>query len=414
MYKPLSLFVGLRYLRAKRKNHFISFISLVSMLGIALGVTALITVISVMNGFENEIRTRILGMVSHAVISPWDGKLNDWQSVIEKARKNPQVIGAAPFIERETMIQARGVNGAIVRGVVPELETQVSTLGEQMLEGKLTDLVAGEYRILLGTGLARKLAVMVGDKVTVYAPQLRVTPVGVVPPTRSFRVAGIFEIGVHEYDSAMAVVHMSDAGRLFRIKGAAGGVRLKLEDLYQAWNVAQNLAMELDGLYQVRDWTTQHVNYFRAVKTEKAVMFIILSLIVAVAAFNIISTLVMVVIDKQSDIAILKTMGTSSGTIMRVFMIQGCFIGIVGTLLGVLGGVALATNIATVFPWLEQVAGFELLPADIYYISELPSDLQWADVYKFAGLSLIMAFVSTIYPAWRASRVHPAEALSYE
>ncbi len=414
MYKPLSLFVGLRYLRAKRKNHFISFISLISMLGIALGVTTLITVLSVMNGFEKEIRTRILGMVSHAVIRPWDGKLNDWQAVVEKARQHPQVVGAAPFIERETMIQARGVNGAIIRGIEPQLETEVSDIGEHMLEGELADLRAGEYRVILGSGLARKLAVMVGDKVTVYAPQSRATPVGVIPPMRSFEVAGIFEVGVHEYDSAMAVIHLQDAGKLFRLGGSAGGVRLKLTDMYQAWNVAQELAMELDGLYQVRDWTGQHVNYFRAVKTEKAVMFIILSLIVAVAAFNIISTLVMVVTDKQADIAILKTMGTSSGTIMRIFIIQGCFIGIIGTALGVLGGIALATNIDTVFPWLERFAGFELLPADIYYISDLPSDLKMPDVYKFAGLSLLMSLISTIYPAWRASRVHPAEALSYE
>ncbi|MBE9549673.1 MAG: lipoprotein-releasing ABC transporter permease subunit [Proteobacteria bacterium] len=414
MYQPLSLFVGLRYLRAKRQNHFISFISLISMLGIALGVTTLITVLSVMNGFEKEIRQRILGMVSHAVITPWNGKLNDWQQVVEKALEHPEVIGAAPFIERETMIQGRGVNGAMVRGIDPALEPGVSDVGEHMLEGKLDDLVAGEYRILLGSGLARRLGARVGEKVTVYAPELRATPVGVIPPMRRFTVIGIFEIGVHEYDTSLAIMHLRDAGKLFRLGDAAGGIRLQLDDLFKAWQVGQDVASELQGLYQVRDWTQQHANYFRAVKTEKSVMFIILFLIVAVATFNIISTLVMVVTDKQSDIAILKTMGTSSGTIMRIFMIQGTLIGIFGTLLGVIGGVALAENIAAVVPWIEQMAGFELLPADIYYISDLPSDLKWSDVYKFAGLSLMMSVLSTIYPAWKAGRVHPAEALSYE
>jgi len=414
MYQPLSLFVGLRYLRAKRQNHFISFISLISMLGIALGVTTLITVLSVMNGFEKEIRERILGMVSHAVITPWNGELNDWQEVVEMAREHPEVIGAAPFIERETMIQGRGVNGAMVRGIDPLLEPGVSDVGEHMLEGQLTDLVAGEYRVLLGSGLARRLGARVGDKVTVYAPELRATPVGVIPPMRRFTVAGIFEIGVHEYDTSLAIIHLGDAGKLFRLGDAAGGIRLQLDDLFKAWQVGQDVASQLQGLYQVRDWTQQHANYFRAVKTEKSVMFIILFLIVAVAAFNIISTLVMVVTDKQSDIAILKTMGTSSGTIMRIFMIQGTLIGIVGTLLGVIGGVALAENIGSVVPWIEQMAGFELLPADIYYISDLPSDLKWPDVYKFASLSLMMSILSTIYPAWKAGRVHPAEALSYE
>ncbi len=414
MYQPLSLFVGLRYLRAKRKNHFISFISLISILGIALGVTALITVLSVMNGFEKEIRQRILGMVSHAVITPWNGELSNWQQVVEKAREHPEVIGAAPYIERETMIQGRAVAGSLIRGIEPQLEASVSDIGEHMLEGSLNDLVSGQYQILLGTGLARRLGAHLGDKVTVYAPELRATPVGVIPPMRRFTVVGIFEIGVSEYDTSLAIIHLQDAGKLFRLGNSAGGIRLKLEDLYKAWDVGQEVATELDGLYQVRDWTQQHSNYFRAVKTEKSVMFIILFLIVAVAAFNIISTLVMVVTDKQSDIAILKTMGTSSGTIMRIFMIQGTLIGIVGTLLGVVGGVALALNIASVVPWIEQIAGFDLLPAEIYYISDLPSDLQWPDVYKFASLSLIMSILSTIYPAWKAGRVHPAEALSYE
>jgi len=414
MYQPLSLFVGLRYLRAKRQNHFISFISLISMLGIALGVTALITVLSVMNGFEKEIRERILGMVSHAVVTPWDGKLKDWQSVVEMARAHPQVVGAAPFIERETMIQGRAVKGVLVRGIDPQLEMAVSDVGEHMLEGELSDLVAGEYRVFLGSGLARRLGMRVGDKVTVYAPELRATPVGVIPPMRRFTVAGVFEIGVHEYDTSLAIIHLTDAGKLFRLGDAAGGIRLQLDDMFKARQVGQDIASELQGLYQVRDWTQENANYFRAVKTEKSVMFIILFLIVAVAAFNIISTLVMVVTDKQADIAILKTMGTSSGTIMRIFIIQGTLIGVIGTLFGVIGGVTLALNVGTVVPWIEQLAGYELLPSDIYYISELPSDLKWPDVYKFASMSLAISVLATIYPAWRAGRVHPAEALSYE
>ncbi|MCF6262241.1 MAG: lipoprotein-releasing ABC transporter permease subunit [Xanthomonadales bacterium] len=414
MYQPLSLFVGLRYLRAKRQNHFISFISLISMLGIALGVTALITVLSVMNGFEKEIRERILGMVSHAVVTPWDGKLKDWQKVVEMARAHPQVVGAAPFIERETMIQGRAVKGVLVRGIDPQLEMTVSDVGEHMLEGELGDLVAGEYRVFLGSGLARRLGMRVGDKVTVYAPELRATPVGVIPPMRRFTVAGVFEIGVHEYDTSLAIIHLTDAGKLFRLGNAAGGIRLQLDDMFKARQVGQDIASELQGLFQVRDWTQENANYFRAVKTEKSVMFIILFLIVAVAAFNIISTLVMVVTDKQADIAILKTMGTSSGTIMRIFIIQGTLIGIIGTLFGVIGGVTLALNVGTVVPWIEQLAGYELLPSDIYYISELPSDLKWPDVYKFASMSLAISVLSTIYPAWRAGRVHPAEALSYE
>ncbi|MCF6226437.1 MAG: lipoprotein-releasing ABC transporter permease subunit [Xanthomonadales bacterium] len=414
MYQPLSLFVGLRYLRAKRQNHFISFISLISMLGIALGVTALITVLSVMNGFEKEIRERILGMVSHAVVTPWDGKLKDWQSVVEMAREHPNVVGAAPFIERETMIQGRAVKGVLVRGIDPQLEMTVSDVGEHMLEGELSDLVAGEYRVFLGSGLARRLGMRVGDKVTVYAPELRATPVGVIPPMRRFTVAGVFEIGVHEYDTSLAIIHLTDAGKLFRLGDAAGGIRLQLDDMFKARQVGQDIASELQGLYQVRDWTQENANYFRAVKTEKSVMFIILFLIVAVAAFNIISTLVMVVTDKQADIAILKTMGTSSGTIMRIFIIQGTLIGVIGTLFGVIGGVTLALNVGTVVPWIEQLAGYELLPSDIYYISELPSDLKWPDVYKFASMSLVISVLATIYPAWRAGRVHPAEALSYE
>jgi len=414
MYKPLEVYIGLRYLRAKRRNHFISFISLISMLGIALGVATLITVLSVMNGFEKELRERILGMVSHASIRPYDGKFSDWQTVVEQASQHSEVTGAAPFIEQETMIQNQRVRGALIRGVDPALEPSVSEVADKMIAGALDDLVAGEYRIVLGLSLAANLGVGLGEKVTVFAPQIRSTPMGAIPPMRRFTVVGIFEVGVHEYDSALAVMHIGDAGKLFRYGESVGGVRLRLNDMFRAWSVAQDLASSLDGYYQIRDWTQEHANYFRAVKTEKTVMFVILSLIVAVAAFNIISTLVMVVTDKQSDIAILKTMGASAGKIMRIFMVQGSLIGLIGTLLGVAGGIALASNVDVVVPWLEQRLGFEVLPSDIYYISDLPSDLRTRDVVRFASLSLVMALLSTLYPAWRAARTHPAEALSYE
>ncbi len=414
MYQPLEAFIGLRYLQAKRRNHFISFISLISMLGIALGVATLITVLSVMNGFEKELRERILGMISHATIQPFEGRFTQWREVVENANRHAEVVGAAPYIERETMIQNRRVHGALVRGVDPELEPTVSEVADAMIAGSLDDLQAGEYTIILGVSLAASLGVGLGEKVTVYAPEIRSTPMGAIPPMRRFTVVGVYEVGVHEYDSALAIIHIQDAGKLFRYGDAVGGVRLKLKDLFRAWSVARDLAMDLDGLYRVRDWSQQHANYFRAVKTEKAVMTIILSLIVAVAAFNIISTLVMVVTDKQSDIAILKTMGTEPGKIMRIFIVQGSLIGIIGTILGVIGGIALATNVDVIVPWLERNLGFDVLPADIYYISDLPSELRWSNVMTFAGISLLLSLVATLYPAWRASRTHPAEALSYE
>ena len=414
MFHPLEIYIGLRYLRAKRRNHFISFISLISMAGIALGVTTLITVLSVMNGFETELRERILGMVSHAEIKAYEGEFTAWQDVIKSAGQHEEVVGAAPFIEQETMLQNRRVRGAMVRGITPDLERGVSDIAASMVGGDFDQLISGEYNIVLGTGLAANLGVVVGEKVTVFAPQIRSTPMGAIPPMRRFTVVGLFEVGVHEYDSALAVIHIEDAARLFRYGDSVGGIRLKLVDMFRAYEVARDLAADLEGFYQVLDWSQQHVNFFRAVKTEKTVMFVILSLIVAVAAFNIISTLVMVVTDKQADIAILKTMGTPSGRIMRIFMVQGSMIGLIGTLLGVAGGVALASHVDTIVPWIENFVGFDVLPADVYYINELPSELRWNDVLKFAGLSYIMSLLSTLYPAWRAARTHPAEALSYE
>ena len=426
MYKPLEAFIGLRYVRAKRRNHFISFISLISMLGIALGVTTLITVISVMNGFEQELRARILGAIAHATIRPADGSLQEWREVIRTVEAHPEVDGAAPYIEEGVWLQGNESSGAFIRGVVPEYEARVSEVEQKMLHGSLEDLVPGEYGIVLGIGLASRLRVGPGDRVTVIAPRLKATPVGASPLMRRFTVVGAFEFGEFENDSALALIHMEDAARLLRMPvGDAGGVRLHLEDMYRSWAVARELSGELLEMdrgrgegdtryYLVRDWTQERGNLFQAVKTEKTVMWVILSLIIAVAAFNIISMLVMVVTDKQSDIAILKTMGARDGTVMRVFVIQGSVIGVVGTLLGVVGGILLALNIGAVVPFLERLFGFSLFPSDIYYITELPSELRTVDVAKFALMSLAMSLLSTLYPSWRAARTHPAEALSHE
>ena len=415
MYKPLEVFIGLRYLRAKRRNHFISFISLISILGIALGLTTLITVISVMNGFEKELRARILGAIAHATIQPMDGALMDWRSVIKEVEKHPEVNGAAPFIEEGVWLQGKGSSGAFIRGVDPTFEARVSEVSEKMLSGELADLQPGEFNIILGLGLASGLRVGPGDKVTVIAPRLKATPVGASPLMRRFTVVGVFEFGEFENDSTLAMINIEDAARLLRMpQGSTGGVRLHLQNMDQAWRVAREISEDLPGYYIVRDWTQERGNLFRAVKTEKTVMWVILSLIIAVAAFNIISMLVMVVTDKQADIAILKTMGARPGMILRIFIIQGSLIGVIGTGLGVLSGIGLAQNIGLVVPFLEQFFSFSLFPADIYYITELPSELRSSDIISFATMTLVMSFLSTLYPSWRASKTHPAEALSYE
>jgi lipoprotein-releasing system permease protein len=414
MFRPLPWFIGLRYLRAKRRNHFISFISLVSMLGIALGVTALITVISVMNGFEKELRARILGMVSHATVSGVGEGLSDWPHAIEVAKGTPHVLGAAPFVEREVMLQGARVSGGAIRGVRPDLEPAVSEIDRRMAEGEWSSLVAGEYHIVLGRELALWLGAGVGDTVMVYAPMARSTPVGTMPVTRRFTVTGIFEAGMAEYDRYLAVVHIDDAARLFRMGGNVSGVRLKLDDMFRAWAVARDLAERLGGYYRVRDWTQEHANFFRAVKTERVVMFVILSLIVAVAAFNLVSTLVMLVTDKQADIAILRTLGASPATIMGVFVVQGMISGVIGIVAGLVGGTLLAANVQTVMGAIERGFGFQLMPADVYYISDLPSELRWGDVGAIGAVAFLFCLVATLYPAWRAARTQPAEALRHE
>jgi len=415
MRHPYELFAGLRYTRAKRRNHFISFISLASMIGIAIGVMALITVLSVMNGFERELRTRILGMASHATITGSSEGLAEWQQAITLASKHPEIEAAAPYIEGEGMVKVGSeLSGTMLRGVSPAAEAKVDDVATHMKVGSLDDLKAGTYNIVLGRELAQLLGVTVGDKVDLMIPQATVTPAGVLPRFRRFTVSGVFQVGMYEFDRGLVLINIDDAAALLRMPGKVTGVRLKLHDLFEAPRVARELAQELPGIYYVSDWTRSHANFFRAVATEKMVMFIILSLIVGVAAFNIVSTLVMVVQDKQADIAILRTLGATPRSIMAIFMVQGSIIGVVGTLFGVIFGVLLALNVEQLVPLLEALTGHQFLSPDVYYISDLPSELKASDVFRISMLSLALGLLSTIYPAYRASRVNPAEALRYE
>jgi lipoprotein-releasing system permease protein len=412
----LPLFIGLRYTKAKRKNHFISFISLISMAGIALGVMTVIVVISVMNGFNKEFQERILSTVSHATISAFKGDhLNDWQNALDIVERSPRVEGAAPYIQTEGMLQGFRTEGALIQGVLPEYERTVTEFQNSMSYGSFDDLVAGEFNIILGTDLAAHLGVGPGETVTLYVPEFRTTAVGVTPRLKRFTVTGIFEVGMYEYDFKLALIHMEDARKLLRIpKDAAEGVRIKFDDLMQAPQIVRELAPDLDGFYRIRDWTQEHVNFFKATRTERMVMFIILSMIVAVAAFNILSTLVMLVTEKQSDVAILRTLGISSGQIMGIFMVSGTLIGLIGTTLGTIFGIITAININSIIQTLEGWFNTEFLSKDVYYITEISADLQTMDVLTIIGIAFGLSVLATIYPAWRASRVEPAEALRYE
>ena len=410
-----ELFIGLRYTRAKRRNHFISFISLISMCGIALGVAALIVVLSVMNGFQKELRTRILGVASHVQVSGRGGELAAWQQVAEQAGKHRQVLAVAPYVAAQGMLSFdQTVRGALVRGVLPEAEEQVADFNRHMRGGSMQLLKPGEFGIILGAELARTLQVFTGDKVTLIAPQGLVTPAAILPRLKQFRVVGMFEAGMYEYDSGLALIHLADAQALYRMEDRVSGVRLKLDDLFAAPRVARELLSLVEADVFIADWTRSHANFFRAVQIEKNVMFIILLLIVAVAAFNIVSTLVMAVTDKESDIAILRTLGASPASIMQVFIVQGALIGVIGLALGLAGGIALALNIDVVVPAIERLFNTQFLAKEVYYISELPSDLQWRDVGVIAAVSFALTLLATLYPSWRASRVNPAEALRYE
>ena len=412
-----ELFVGMRYTRAKRKNHFISFISLTSMIGIALGVAALIVVLSVMNGFQKELRTRILGVASHLEITGNNNQLSDWQNIAAASNKHQHVLASAPYITAQGMLSyGQGVQGAIVRGVLPEAEDKVADIGSHMKVGRLTDLRPGEFGIILGSDLAFSIGAQMGDKVVVLAPQGQFTPTGVVPRLKQFTVVGLFQIGMYEYDAGLALIHMDDAAKLYRMGDKVSGVRLKLDDLFNAPAIATSINAQLNqgGSYYVTDWTQQHANFFRAVQMEKRVMFIILTLIVAVAAFNIVSTLVMAVTDKRADIAIMRTFGASPGSIMIIFIIQGALIGIIGTVIGAFFGILIALNIGTIIPFIEGLFHVQFLAKDVYYISDLPSDLIWSDVITIIVMSFILSLIATLYPSWRASKINPAEALRYE
>lgn len=416
MLRPLELYIGLRYTRAKRRNHFISFISAISMGGIALAVMLLITVLSVMNGFETELRERILGMASHVTVSGGDGALDDWRGVRDEIMaRSPAVEAVAPYIRGEGMLRSgRDLSGTLLRGVLPEYETEVSDVARNMVAGSFADLAPGAYRIVIGVELARLLGVRVGDTVDLMIPQANTTPAGILPRFRRFEVAGIFEVGMYEYDRGLVFLHLRDAATLYRLGEAVTGLRVQLTDLFDAPAVTRQLEVTLRPGLRVSNWTREHANFFRAIATEKTVMFIILSLIIAVAAFNIVSMLVMVVTDKQGDIAILRTLGMTPRSVMSIFMVQGSLIGVIGTLAGVGLGVLLSINIENIVPLLERLLSTDLLSADVYYISQLKAELHGEDVGRIAALALFLSFLSTLYPAWRAARVQPAEALRYD
>jgi len=413
---PYELAVGLRYTRARKgsgRNTFISFISLVSMAGIALGVAALIVVLSVMNGFQEELRNRILSVASHIEIRGVP-QLLDWQRIATLAMNEKQVKAAAPYVMGQAMLTAGDANrGVLIRGIDPAREDTVADVGRHMRAGSLANLKPGEFGIVLGGDLARALGVAPGDSVVAITPQGTITPAGTLPRLKSFKVVGIFDVGMAEFDSGLALINIEDAQRLYRLDGVSG-VRLKLDDLFAAPQVARALWEKMPVQAEVRDWTLSHANFFRAVQIEKRMMFIILTLIVAVAAFNVVSAQVMVVTDKQADIAILRTLGASPSSIMAIFIVQGALIGILGTLIGIVGGVLLALNIDVVVPFIERLFNVRFLDKSVYYITDLPSDVQRGDVTIIALIALGLALVATIYPAWKAARVNPAEALRYE
>lgn len=417
MKLPFEWLIGWRYTRAGKKssgNGFISFIALVSMSGIALGVAALIVVLSVMNGFQRDVRDRMLSVLAHVEIFSPTGSMPDWQRTAHEALTNPQVLAAAPYVEAQALLTRQdAVNGVALRGVDPALESKVSDVAKEMKAGKLSDLQPGQFGIVLGTQLAASLGVMVGDKVTLVAPEGSITPAGMLPRLKQFSVVGIFESGHYEFDSSLAMIDIADAQALFRLP-APSGVRLRLRDMQKAPQVAVELSHTLSGDLYIRDWTKQNQTWFSAVQIEKRMMFIILTLIIAVAAFNLVSSLVMTVTDKQPDIAILRTLGAQQRSIMKIFFVQGVTIGFIGTAIGVVLGSALAASIPTVVPMIEHALGVQFLPPSIYFINELPSDLELGDVTRIGLMAFGLSALATLYPSWRGSRVRPAEALRYE
>lgn len=415
MSRRFEYWIGNRYVRSRSSNSFVSLISAISILGIAIAVTVLIVVLSVVNGFERELQDRLLAMTSHANIEDVDGRLVDWERLIETALGNPRVRAAAPYVDGQALLMfGEKLSGAELRGVEPARENSVSGVATVMQQGSLDNLTAGSFNIVLGIELAKELQLGVGDKVTVTLAEGMVTPAGVVPRTKRFTVSGTYRVGMYEFDRRLAFIHVEDAQRLYRKRGSVSGVRLAVTEIFDAPTIVREVAREHGVLVLVSDWTRRHVNFFRSIQITKSILFVILLLVVAVAAFNIVSTLVMVVKDKQADIAILRTIGASPSSIVRVFITQGSVIGVAGTALGVLFGALLATNLETIVTFFEAVFGMKFLAADVYFISDLPSELRWADVVRIASIALVLALASTLYPAWVAARTAPAEALRYE
>jgi lipoprotein-releasing system permease protein len=415
MFKPLSFYIGLRYTRARRRTRFISFITLAAISGTALGVAVLITVLSVINGYEVELRERILGMTSHTSITGTDGQLYDWKTLEAPLSQEKRVQGWAPYIEAQTMLNSdKQVSGTMLRGILPDYEPRVAEATTKLETGSLDALRPGEFGIILGAELAKHLGVALGDKVAVISPELVATPAGVLPRLKRFTVIGTFKVDMYEYDRNLALVHLDDAAKLLRMGDAVSGLRLKLDDVMYARQLARDIGPRLPGRYYVTDWTQAHSNFFIALQTQKRMIFVILVLIVAVAAFNIVSSLVMIVTDKRADIAILRTQGMTPRTVMGIFIVLGTVIGLSGTVLGGIGGILLALNVETVVPAIERLFGTDFLPSDVYFIGELPSRLLWSDVAQITGTAFLLSILATIYPAWQASRVKPAEELRYE
>jgi len=415
MGKRFEYWIGNRYVRSRSNNSFVSLISAISMLGIAIAVTVLIVVMSVVNGFERELKDRLLAMTAHASIEGVNGELGDYESLIETATRNERVSGAAPYVEGQALLVfEKQISGAELRGIDPQLENAVSGISGVMQQGGLEELQSGDFNIVLGIELATAMQVDVGDKVTVTLAQGRVTPAGVMPRTKRFTVSGIYRVGMYEFDRRLAFINISDAQKLYRLRDGVSGVRLSVTEIYEAAAIVREVALENGELVLVGDWTRRHVNFFRSIQITKSILFVILLMVIAVAAFNIVSTLVMVVKDKQADIAILRTIGARPMSILKIFVTQGSIVGIAGTLAGVLTGVILALNLESIIGFFESVLGIKFLAADVYFISDLPSDLKWMDVVVVAGIALVLALLSTIYPAWVAARTAPAEALRYD
>lgn len=417
MFRPLALYIGLRYTRAKRRNHFISFIALTSMLGIALGVAVLITVLSVMNGFDQEIRNRIFGMANQVTISTVGGTLPAWQQLSAQVAKQPNVVGVAPLVSGQGILVNQGqTHPVLITGVLPEQENTVSSVAQKIVSGSFDSLQPGQFNIVLGVELASNLGAAVGDKITLLIPKLTVTPMGAMPRFRQFTVSGIFKAGGgFGFDSDMAFIQLQDAQNLFQLPhDSVSGLRLRLQDLYDAPRVSKQLTQQLSPMYLVSNWTETYGSYMHAIQLEKTMMFLILLLLIAIAAFNLVSSLVMVVTDKRADIAILRTLGATPKTILMIFMVQGAVVGIVGTLLGLIGGIALATHVTQIVNFLQEFFHVQLFTTDVYFLDYLPSQLVASDIIHICFIALAMSLVATLYPAWRAARTQPAEALRYE